>query len=45
MLIANNSIFFKDMFCDATLATYHWNRAMTEVKDIRLVRHLQGYDG
>ena len=32
------------MFCDMTLATYHQNRATTEVKDIRLVRHIQGYD-
>ena len=32
------------MFCDATLATYHRNRVTTEVKDISLVRHIQGYD-
>ena len=32
------------MFCDVTLATYHQNRTMTEVKDICLVRRIQGYD-
>ena len=32
------------MFSDATLATYHRNRATTEMKDIRLVRRIQGYD-
>ena len=32
------------MFCDVTLATYHRNRATTEVKDINLVRRIQGYD-
>ena len=31
--IADNSKFV-DMFCDVTLAMYHQNRAMTEVKDI-----------
>ena len=40
IIIADNSKFL-DMFSDATLATYHRNRATTEVKDIRLV---QGYD-
>ena len=33
IIIADNSIFL-DMFSDATLATYHQNRATTEVKDI-----------
>ena len=32
------------MFCDTTLATFHRNRATTEVKDICLVIPIQGYD-